>query len=48
MGKVNLDGSTETRGRTRWTQHQEAVRGRVTASLDIEAQMGSVVVGPAG
>jgi uncharacterized protein YndB with AHSA1/START domain len=48
MGKVNLDGSTETRGRTRWTQHQEAVRGRGTASLDIEAQMGSVVVGPAG
>jgi hypothetical protein len=44
MGKVNLDGGAEARGRGRWSQKQETTYGAGTADLDIEAQMGSVVV----
>ncbi len=45
MGKVKLDGGAQARGRGRsWRGSQEAVYGSGTATLEIESQMGSVVV----
>jgi hypothetical protein len=45
MGKVNLENATQNRGRGRhWGERQEVVYGSGTASLDIESEIGSVVV----
>ena len=45
MGKVNLDLGTEVPGGAGgWSRRQEAVYGAGVAALDIESQMGSVVV----
>ncbi|HEV3233764.1 MAG TPA: hypothetical protein VG329_04370 [Candidatus Dormibacteraeota bacterium] len=45
MGKVNIDDGTQARGRGRsWGGRQEVVYGSGTATLEIESQMGSIVV----
>ena len=46
MGKVSLDGGTAGAGKGRsWGGRQEALYGAGIASLEISAEMGSVVVG---
>jgi hypothetical protein len=45
MGKVSLDNGTDVPGRGRsWGERQEAVFGSGAASLDIDSQMGSIMV----